>query len=669
MTILAIVASNFNIKSGEPLTSTENLISLIGKAKVFNPEGLSVYLDVSLMYERNPEFARDLISSVKDFYAIEEQLRGAIVGHTGQKLRYRLRLVNLPSTVKIQELTHSSYENRIAQFRALVTQVVPVRKLTSMRVYKCRRCHTDRATPYAATVEQMLSMTKRRMVYTHCGHCRTKTPQDIVTEMCTFVPMQKVQLQEILEETTPGRPPIKLTGYLLDDLANDQVKAGDQLTVVGLIHPEIKEGAVSNTVYAEISSYQKVKSSYEEIELTVDDIDQIQRMKDDPGIYDKLIQSFAPTIYGNETEKLALLCSLFGSPRLKRDNTDIRGDIHILLCGDSGIAKSMMIDWASKVSPRGVTASGNRTTGAGLTCAWMKGKDGMIDIEPGAMVQADGGGLVVIDEADKMDPRDRLSIHKPMEQQVVELVMAGAIQKFNSRCSVIAAANPKTGRYDPERTLLENIDLDQAFLARFDLVFVMRDIPKLDTETRLSEHMIKVHSGSSRMAPIPLPMLRKYIAFARRNIEPVFESESRAAQVLKEGYLKIRLESAGASMPTTPRQLEALIRIGKALARMQLSPVMTEEHARMALELYSKSAKPVTLEMESLDAPPVRKLPPNELKIWESIDKLNKDAGNIFIKKLRNMHPGREDLVDTVIQSGLESGKLESIDPEHVRLK
>ena len=574
-----------------------DIINSIGMERVLHPEGLSVGVDIGLLYQQNPEAAMRLTGAAGDFYSTEKEVREFISSKTGKTQRYRLRPFNLSLNTAISDLTQQTFENKVVQFKGIVTQVAPVRKLTSHKVWRCQNNHIREE--FGVTVDQMLDMPRQKSRYLFCKVCRGKALFKLSTKECSLVSIQRVVMQEMIEEIALGKPASNIIGYALDDLATNRVTAGDKIIAVGTLFPDIRETTQSSSVYVELLSIQKMNSSFEEIKITLEDIARFKELRNNPDLYDTLIKSFAPTIYGYPHEKLALLCSLFGSPRLKRDSTDIRGDIHCLLAGDPATAKSKMIRWAAKVSPRGVCAIGGKATTAGLTCSWSRGKDDVPELKPGAMVIADGGGLVCLDECDKMSSTDRMSIHGPMEDQVLDVAQAGTIQTFNTRCSVVAAANPKGSRYDPQQSLKENVDLDDAFLSRFDLIFIIRDNPEVGTDTKLTEHILQTHSGTMRHGPIPMELLRKYIAYARRNVDPDLTPNSEPYELIKEGYLKIRLgPKAMGDLSVTPRQLEGLVRLSKAIARMQLSSVVTKEHAKMALELFEASSHVSSLESE-----------------------------------------------------------------------
>ena len=625
----------------------EEIIGVIGPEKFL---GTSVSIDMGILANKNVDIANYIISNNNIFYGIE----GDISKKFGKTVR--LRPYNLPQFASISDIMQQKHDNGIAQFKGIVTQILPVKRLYARKVYRCKFCKHDDVRE-ADTVDAMLDLPKNKSMFGRCRFCHTKAPKELIAKECIFVPAQRIVIQETIDNTRPGHVPSKIVTWALDDLASDRVSAADQVVVVGAIHPDTSPSQTAS-VYSELLSIIKTVQAYEDIKITVEDINKFGQISKDPELYDKLVKSFAPTIYGYKYEKMALLCSLFGAPRIKSDSTDIRGDIHILLTGDPGLAKSMMVQWACKVSTRGVPAGGTRASGAGLTVAWSRGKDDVPELLPGAMVLADGGGLVAIDEIDKVDKKDLLAIHGPMEQQVIEVAMAGAKGRFPARCSVCAAANPISGRYDPMKTIQQNVGLDPALLSRFDLIFVMRDSPTLATEAPLARHMLKTHSGQSRHAPIDIEILRKYIAYARR-IEPDLISDSEASKAIYDAYLTSRLNQAQGAIKATPRQLEALIRLSKAVARMRLSQTVEKEDTQKAIELMAKSAKPRELDTEEVGQLEENLLSKKQEQMWERILKEVKD-GKLDKQRVYNLFFGQSDIVDDLMKKKRIIGDKES---------
>merc|ERR1719431_876357 len=319
-----------------------------------------------------------------------------------------------------------------------------------------------------------------------------------------------------------------------------------------------------------------------------------------PGIYDLLTKSIAPSIYGCEDIKRSVCCLLFGGTRKSLpDGTRLRGDINILLLGDPSCGKSQFLKFVHSVAPVCVYTSGKGSSAAGLTASVMR-SNGEFVLEGGAMVLADGG-IVCIDEFDKMREEDRVAIHEAMEQQTISIAKAGITTTLNSRCSVFAAANSIYGRWDDTKGE-ENIDFMPTILSRFDMIFVVKDEHNEARDLTLAKHVMGVHMNAFAQRQenlegdeLSLQQLKKYIMFARSRCGPRL-SES-AGERLRDRYVRMRggvfehEKQSGKrnAIPITVRQLEAIIRMSESLAKMQLQAFATEQHVEESLRLFQVS--------------------------------------------------------------------------------
>merc|ERR1712129_542875 len=328
------------------------------------------------------------------------------------------------------------------------------------------------------------------------------------------------------------------------------------------------------------------------------------------GIHKIIESSISPAIWGNEDIKLAIAALLFGGSRKSlAGNMKLRGDINVLLLGDPSVAKSQFLKFVDKVAPIAVYTSGKGSSAAGLTASVIKeAGSGEFHLAAGAMVLADGG-VVSIDEFDKMRESDRVAIHEAMEQQTISIAKAGITTILNSRASVLAAANPIFGRYDELRTTSENIDFETTILSRFDLIFIIRDLKDVTKDTRLAQHIMGLHinvnarkgkkdgkdAKEAEKKEISPDLIGKYIAYARHRIHP--RLTRKAADMLKNHYVTFRRETKQladesgqiSAIPLTVRQLELLVRISESLAKMQLSEEANEEHVKEAVRLFKVS--------------------------------------------------------------------------------
>ena len=446
-----------------------------------------------------------------------------------------------------------------------------------------------------------------------------------MTSLSSFIDSQKIEIQENPEGLRGGAQPERIGVYLEDDLVGE-IAPGDRVIVNGILHSmQRRRGTFRLTSFDKTMDAISVESqelAFEEVEVTEEDEKEIIKLSKDPELYDKLRQSISPTIYGLDIEKEALVLQLFGGlAKEMPDGTRIRGDIHTLLVGDPGTAKSQMLTYMSKLAPRSVYASGKASSAAGLTAAAVRDEfgEGQWTLEAGALVLADMG-VACIDEIDKMEETDRSSMHQAMEQQEIAVAKAGINATLKSRCAILAAANPKLGRFDEFLPIHEQINMPPALLSRFDLIFSIIDKPNRETDTELATHILLAHKAGEvsenitrfkkskhskeemeKLMKNVLPtfdpeFLRKYVAYAKRNIFPVMTDD--ALEVLKNYYVDFRAQSEEA-VTFTPRQLEAFVRLSEASARLRLSQEVTVDDAKRAIYIIDQYLRRVGLDRET----------------------------------------------------------------------
>ncbi|MCI2412991.1 MAG: minichromosome maintenance protein MCM [Cuniculiplasma sp.] len=462
-----------------------------------------------------------------------------------------------------------------------------------------------------------------------CHGEKPKARFSLIIEDSQFIDTEKIELQENPETINGGAQPLRLTVIVEDDLSG-KLFPGDRVTMDGILRAEQK--IYSGNLLTEFNiflyaiNFRKTTKELEEIKISDAEEESIRELSRDPKIIDKLADSIAPTIYGLDNIKKTLVLQMFGGVRkFMKDGTIIRGDIHILMVGDPGTAKSQLLRYMSEISPRGVMAIGKGSSAAGLTAAAVRDEfgEGRWTLEAGALVLADNG-FVSIDELDKMDERDTSAMHEAMEQQTVTISKAGIMATLKSRCSVLAAANPKNGRFDAEEDFMKQLDFPLPLISRFDVIFKLIDNPDQERDKNLADHVLEVHrlgeifksmemnnveDGSigdnerKYEPPIPREMLRKYVAYAKGHIIPRLTDE--AMEYLSQEYVLTRNTGHQIgkykSVPITARQLESTIRLAEAAAKARLSEFVSIDDAMLAKRIVDSYLKDVASDDEGVD--------------------------------------------------------------------
>lgn len=521
--------------------------------------------------------------------------------------KFYVRVRNPPKVMRIRELT-SNYIGKLVSIEGIVTRVTRVdAKLTRARfrhVTEDLGVHEFDYPPEGVIVDKVEKPP-------YCPICHKPGKFELVIERSEFVDWQKIVIQEKPEEVPGGQIPRSIEAVLTGDIV-DSARPGDRVVVTGVLKVQPLTGALDRrgpksvfSFYIDVNHIEVQEKVLEEIVITREDEERIWELARDPWIREKIVASIAPGIYGYWDIKEAIALMLFGgTPKMLPDGTRIRGDVHVLITGDPGTAKSQLLQFTARIAPRGLYTSGKGSTAAGLTATVLRDKTtGEYYLEAGALVLADGG-VACIDEIDKMREEDRSAIHEALEQQTVSIAKAGIVARLNARTSVLAAGNPKYGRYDPTQPVSKNIDLPPTILSRFDLIFIVQDIPQAEYDRQLAKHILGIHTEAERAKGFIDPqLLKKYISYARRYIRPQLTPE--AARLIEEFYVGLRQASlvAGEGGPTaiaiTPRQLEALIRLTEAHAKMALKSKATIEDAEEAIRLMMTTLSKVGFDVES----------------------------------------------------------------------
>lgn len=589
----------------------------------------------------------------------------------------KIRVTKVPRKTQVRDL-RSSDVNKLVSLEGTVRKITDVRPRILEAAFECARCKNVIYIPQEGSGKFI------EPSYCQCNE-EKKGVFRLLYQESRFEDYQRIKTQESPENLKGGEQPQTLDINVSNDLAGI-VTPGEFITVTGILRSAQRINKEGKTAYFDIFldcvSVELEEQEFDEVEISVEDEEEILRMSRDPGIYERIVASIAPSIYGYDEVKEAVAHQLFsGVVKNLPDGSRIRGDIHVLLVGDPGIAKSQILRYVVKLAPRGVYASGKSASSAGLTAAAVKDEfDGQWTLEAGALVLADKG-IAAIDEMDKMKNEDRSSLHEGMEQQSISIAKAGIMATLKCRCAILGAANPKLGRFDPYESIPDQINMAPSLMSRFDLIFILQDKPEEKRDTNIAGHILRSHfagelnehrknnpashvtedmvkDAMSTIKPkIDARMLRKYVAYAKRKVFPIMSTEARD-QIINF-YLNLRKQGEGDNAPiaVTARQLEGLVRLAEASARMRLSEKVTPDDAARTIRITMTSLRQVGMDTETgkLD---IDVLHVGVAKSQRDRIKNLKHILEDLSKDYEGMVP-LEVLIDRAVESGMPKDKVE----------
>ena len=545
---------------------------------------LVVEPEIEILFSEDPDRILNAFSR-----AIKEALQIRFPDYAEKiKDEIRVRLVNYPLQRSLRQINAETI-GRITSVSGMVVRASEVKPLAKELIFVCPDEHVTK-------VIQLKGMDVKVPVVCDNPNCKQRD-FELKPESSKFIDFQILRLQELPEDLPPGQLPHYIDVTIRQDLV-DNARPGDRIILTGIVR--VEQESVSGVSRGHSGLYRlriegnnieflggrgdKSSRKIEREEISPEDEKLIKALGQSPDVYQRLIDSFAPHIQGQSLIKEAILLLIVGSnQRQLGDGSKIRGDINVFLVGDPGTAKSEMLKFCARIAPRGLYTSGRGSTAAGLTAAVVRDKTGIMMLEAGAVVLGDQG-LVCIDEFDKMKPEDRSALHEVMEQQSASIAKGGIVATLNARTSILAAANPMYGKYDPFKNITENVNLPIPLLTRFDLIFVVRDIPGREKDEKIARHIIELHTpqGTDRRSVIDVDLLTKYLAYSKKRSPDLTKD---AEEKILDYYLQMRNVESEEMITVTPRQLGGIIRLATARARLLMKDKVEEEDAERAIFL------------------------------------------------------------------------------------
>jgi len=513
-----------------------------------------------------------------------------------------VRLTDVPVEDSLRKLGHN-HLNMLIKVKGVVTRRTDVYPQLEMVKYDCMKCGYVLG-PFMQKSEEDAPKLGA------CPQCFNRGPYRLNIAQTVYRNYQKVTLQEPPGSVPAGRVPRSRDVVLRDDLV-DTVKPGEEITVTGTYKTQldrsinIQAGFPVFQTLIEANYIESRENAFGSDTITEEDEQRIIEMSKRANLSQLITNSIAPSIYGHDYIKLAIAFAMFGGQEKKSTSKHrVRGDINILILGDPGTGKSQFLKWIENVAPRAVYATGKGASAVGLTAGVRR--DPVTQewtLQGGALVLADRG-ICMIDEFDKMNEQDRTSIHEAMEQQSISISKAGIVTRLQARCAVIAAANPVGGRYDGSRTFVENVDLTDPILSRFDILAVVRDKVNIRRDTELAHWVVDNHLRShpdpqpeddeilSNEKPRPehlnIEDFRKYVQYAKSRCRPRLDNIDR--NKIANFYSDLRQKSLeGGGIPIAVRHIESIMRMSEAHARMHLREMVVEEDVNIAIRTLLQS--------------------------------------------------------------------------------
>ncbi len=632
-------------------------------------EGKALVVDFNELDRFEPVTADQLLEDPQN---VLEELNKAATEASGEKTAVRIR--NLPErrNIRIRNL-RSRHMGKLLNIDAVIKAASEVKPQIYEASFECPECGTKIDVPQETNLVQ-------KPLQCECG--RRGDFKLVGKKMFDVRWLTAVEPFEI----TTGEQPGEIAIFLKEDLTTPKMQKktdpGSRLKVVGILKelPKRIKGKLSTKMdmYVEANHVEPLEAEFDEMELSPEEEAKIKDMASDPNIYDKLKASIAPSIYGFDEIKECIVLQMFGGTAHNLpDGSRIRGNIHILLTGDPGVGKSVLLKLVSSVVPRARYVSGSGVSGAGLTATVVKNEAiGSWVLEAGALILCNKS-LLAIDEFDKMSKDDQIAMHEATSVETVSIAKASIVATLPAQTAILAAANPKLGRFDTYKPAIEQIEIPETLMSRFDLKFALRDKPDRAFDESVADRIILSRTNRGAVEPaVDMGLFKKYVAYAKRitNLELLPE----AADILKNFYVDMRNKYSGQDIQTvsiTLRQYEALLRLAEASAKVRLDTAIRIEDAERAIRLMKYSLMQLGYDIETgrididkiesgITASKRRKIG----VILEILDEVLKDAREVAIEDLKAEAESRGVTdIDEVIEKLRREGTIFEPRPGFVR--
>jgi replicative DNA helicase Mcm len=556
-------------------------------------------VDFSLVDKFGPELADAILDKPEETLRILDEAVEQIDLPVKGKLY--IRFLNIPETNKIRiRNIRAEHIGKLLCVDGIVKRASEVRPEIAEIEFECPDCG-KLITVIQTEQDKMI----RTPIRCSCG-CRRGFRQ---TNQRLY-DARWITIEEPFEITT-GERPSEIMVYLKEDLTSPKIRnktdPGNRIKIIGVLK-EVPRRTVRGRktrqmeILLDANNIEAVEVEWEEIMIDPEDKKKIVKLAKDPHVYEKLVASLAPTMYGMDDVKLAVILQLFGGePKILKDRTRIRGNIHILLVGDPASGKSQLMQLTSRLIPRGKYVSGRGVTGAGLTATVVRDEQflGGWVLEAGALVMSNRS-VCAIDEFSQVAVQDQVALQEAMSLGTISIAKASIVATLPAQTAILAGGNPKLGRFDPYIPIREQVNINEVLLSRFDLRFALRDVPNPEVDAKVADHILKMrHFKEEEAKPTIEPeLLRKYVAYIRSHVHP--KLTEKASEVIKDFYLKMRSKSGGeAPISITLRQYEALIRLAEASAKIRLSDKVTVDDAERGIRLMKTSLRQFGFEPET----------------------------------------------------------------------